>query len=87
MYMYLNWILFGIISLLIIHFGYKWIEGITNTPRKTRDLVQSQTNKYKEMLEQYILAAESPKFVEPPPPKEDELVQDLLVFSRNLDGA
>lgn len=86
--MYLNWIIFVIISLLVIHFGYKWIEGITNTPRKTRDLVQSQTSKYKEMLEQYILAAETPKFVEPSPnlPKEDELVQDLLVFSRNLDG-
>jgi hypothetical protein len=83
--MYLNWFIFAVISLLIIHFGYKWIEGITNTPRKTRDLVQSQTNKYKEMLEQYILATETPpRFVEPP--KEDELVQDLLVFSRNLDG-
>jgi hypothetical protein len=75
----MTWLIFLAISLVIIHIAYKWLENLLSRPRKTRDLVQSQTSKYKEMLDKLILASERPK------PISDELTNDLLVFSRNLE--
>ena len=75
----MTWLIFLAISLVIIHIAYKWLENLLSRPKKTRDLVQSQTSKYKEMLDKLILETEHKK------PISDELTNDLLVFSRNLD--
>jgi hypothetical protein len=83
----MTWLIFLAISLVIIHIAYKWLENLLSRPKKTRDLVHSQTSKYKEMLDKLILETERPKErpKELPKPISDELTNDLLVFSRNLD--
>jgi len=87
----MTWLIFLAISLVIIHIAYKWLENLLSRPKKTRDLVHSQTSKYKEMLDKLILETEHTKERPKERPKErqkpisDELTNDLLVFSRNLD--
>ena len=72
--MFLKWILFIIISFIIIYSIHGWIDTLIKTRQKTRDLVKSQTSKYKEMLEQ-LLDTHSAN------PEED----DLVAFSRSLE--
>lgn len=84
--MVLNLVIFSIICLLLIHFGYQWIQNVLSTHRKSRDLVNSQTDKYKQLLDQIILEKAQggqKEFVEPTK-MEVDLEQDLLVFSHKL---
>lgn len=53
--MLLSLFIFGLICLVLIHFVYQWLQSLVETPRKTRDLVKTQTDKYKQMLDKVLL--------------------------------
>lgn len=78
--MILSLILFCAVCLVLIHYGYQWLD---NYPRKTRNLVSSQTEKYKQMLDKLLL--ETPPPISPGTATDvNDLEQDLLVFSNQL---
>jgi hypothetical protein len=53
--MLLSLFIFGLICLVLIHFVYQWLQSLVETQRKTRDLVKTQTDKYKQMLDKVLL--------------------------------
>lgn len=80
--MFLKWILFIIISFIVIYNIHVWIDKVISSRRKTRDLVTSQTSKYKEMLEQ--LLNQENRIQENSSSNSEE--EDLLAFSRSLES-
>jgi hypothetical protein len=96
--MVLKWILFIIISFIIIYNIHLWIDKVIKSRQNTRDLVTSQTSKYKQMLEQLLDKGQSPSSEGQSPCSEGQgpssegqgpsstEEEDLLAFSRSLES-
>jgi hypothetical protein len=74
----IRWILFCLISLFVIYTIHGWISNILSRKRNTRDLVKTQTSKYKQILDEILN----------PPTTIPELgvEEDLLAFSKSLES-
>ena len=85
MYFILQTIFFSILLIAMFHYFWNYIKDIYST-KKTRDLVGSQTQKYKNILDEILRNNESKKNIIDINEKErQEVIEDAAEFLRTFE--